>query len=124
MGCISQGADALPTRPRKGPAAARRRRHAREADRTGQQAAPGHGRSRSCLAWSAPVRCGCAGAIRWTRPIPGARWLALAGEPGVGKLALLRAVHRRRNPAGTLPVLDAAEAADHHWLAWALSKLL
>jgi len=27
-------------------------------------------------------------------------WLALEGEPGVGKLALLRAVHRSRNPAG------------------------
>jgi sigma-54 dependent transcriptional regulator, acetoin dehydrogenase operon transcriptional activator AcoR len=52
------------------------------------------------------------------------RWLALEGEPGAGKLALLRAVHRRRNPAGTLHVLDAAEAADHHWLVRALDELL
>jgi transcriptional regulator of acetoin/glycerol metabolism len=52
------------------------------------------------------------------------RWLALEGEPGAGKLALLRAVHRRRNPAGTLHVLDAAEAADHHWLVRALGELL
>jgi GAF domain len=54
----------------------------------------------------------------------GGRWLALEGEPGAGKLALLRAVHRRRNPAGTLHVLDAAEAADHHWLVRALGELL
>jgi hypothetical protein len=33
-------------------------------------------------------------------------------------------VHRRRNPAGALHVLDAAEAADHHWLVRALSGLL
>jgi sigma-54 dependent transcriptional regulator, acetoin dehydrogenase operon transcriptional activator AcoR len=51
-------------------------------------------------------------------------WLALEGEPGAGKLALLRAVHRRRNPAGTLHVLDAAEAADHHWLVRVLGELL
>ena len=38
-------------------------------------------------------------------------WLALEGEPGTGKLALLRAVHRRRNPAGTFHVLDAADAS-------------
>jgi sigma-54 dependent transcriptional regulator, acetoin dehydrogenase operon transcriptional activator AcoR len=52
------------------------------------------------------------------------QWLALEGEPGVGKLALLRAVHRRRNPAGTLHVLDAAEAVDHRWLVRALGELL
>jgi sigma-54 dependent transcriptional regulator, acetoin dehydrogenase operon transcriptional activator AcoR len=46
------------------------------------------------------------------------------GEPGAGKLALLRAVHRHRNPAGTLHVLDAAEATDHHWLVRALGELL
>jgi transcriptional regulator of acetoin/glycerol metabolism len=54
----------------------------------------------------------------------GGEWLALEGEPGIGKLALLRAVHRRRNPAGALHVLDATEAADHHWLVRALSELL
>ena len=43
------------------------------------------------------------------------RWLALEGEPGTGKLALLRAVHRRRNPAGTFRVLDA-DASGHDWL--------
>jgi sigma-54 dependent transcriptional regulator, acetoin dehydrogenase operon transcriptional activator AcoR len=43
-------------------------------------------------------------------------WLALEGEPGVGKLAVLRAVHQRRNPAGRFHVLDAAEAAaDPDW---------
>jgi sigma-54 dependent transcriptional regulator, acetoin dehydrogenase operon transcriptional activator AcoR len=54
----------------------------------------------------------------------GGQWLALEGEPGAGKLALLRAVHRHRNPAGALHVLDAAEATDHHWLVRALSGLL
>jgi sigma-54 dependent transcriptional regulator, acetoin dehydrogenase operon transcriptional activator AcoR len=52
------------------------------------------------------------------------QWLALEGEPGAGKLALVRAVHRHRNPAGALHVLDAAEAADHHWLVRALGELL
>ena len=51
-------------------------------------------------------------------------WLALEGEPGAGKLALLRAVHQRRNPAGAFRVLDAAEAGDHDWLARALGELL
>ena len=54
----------------------------------------------------------------------GGEWLAVEGEPGAGKLALLQAVHRRRNPAGALQVLDAAEAADHHWLVRALGALL
>ncbi len=51
-------------------------------------------------------------------------WLALEGEPGAGKLALLRAVHRRRNPAGVFHVLDAAEPGDHDWLVQALGELL
>ena len=51
-------------------------------------------------------------------------WLSLEGEPGAGKLALLRAVHRRRNPAGTFHVLDAADAGDHDWMARALGDLL
>jgi sigma-54 dependent transcriptional regulator, acetoin dehydrogenase operon transcriptional activator AcoR len=37
-------------------------------------------------------------------------WIALEGERGVGKLAVVRAVHQRRNPAGRLRVLDASEA--------------
>ena len=51
-------------------------------------------------------------------------WLSLAGEPGTGKLALLRAACRRRNPAGALHVLDAAEAGDHDWMTRALGDLL
>jgi transcriptional regulator of acetoin/glycerol metabolism len=43
-------------------------------------------------------------------------WLVLEGEPGVGKLALARAVHQRRSPAGRLEVLDAADAAGPDWL--------
>ena len=34
-------------------------------------------------------------------------WLAVEGEPGAGKLALVRAVHQRRNPGGRLAVLEA-----------------
>jgi transcriptional regulator of acetoin/glycerol metabolism len=43
-------------------------------------------------------------------------WLALEGEPGVGKLALARAVHQRRNPARRFDVLDPAEAPFQDWL--------
>jgi sigma-54 dependent transcriptional regulator, acetoin dehydrogenase operon transcriptional activator AcoR len=51
-------------------------------------------------------------------------WLALEGEPGVGKLALLRAMHQRRNPAGRFTVLDAAEAASGEWVVRARRALL
>jgi sigma-54 dependent transcriptional regulator, acetoin dehydrogenase operon transcriptional activator AcoR len=51
-------------------------------------------------------------------------WLALEGEPGVGKLAALRAVHQRRNPAGRFRVLDAAEASEQDWQATARRELL
>jgi sigma-54 dependent transcriptional regulator, acetoin dehydrogenase operon transcriptional activator AcoR len=51
-------------------------------------------------------------------------WLALQGEPGVGKLAVLRATHQRRHPAGRLRVLDAADATDQQWQAEARRELL
>jgi len=51
-------------------------------------------------------------------------WLALDGEPGVGKLAVLRAVHYRRNPAGRFQVVDAAEATGAQWLAEVRQELL
>jgi transcriptional regulator of acetoin/glycerol metabolism len=51
-------------------------------------------------------------------------WLVLEGEPGVGKLALARAVHQRRNPAGRFDVLDAAEATSPDWLARARRAVL
>lgn len=45
-------------------------------------------------------------------------WLAVQGEPGVGKLAVLKAVQLRRQPVGRLSVLDAADAADDpRWLS-------
>ncbi len=37
-------------------------------------------------------------------------WLTLEGEGGVGKLALARAVHQRRNPAAPFHVIDAGSA--------------
>ncbi len=52
-------------------------------------------------------------------------WLALEGEPGVGKLALVRAVHQRRNPAGRCHVLDAADAArTPDWVSLVRAELL
>jgi transcriptional regulator of acetoin/glycerol metabolism len=51
-------------------------------------------------------------------------WLALDGEPGVGKLAVLRAVHYRRNPAGHFQVVDAVEATGAQWLADVRQELL
>lgn len=42
-------------------------------------------------------------------------WLAVGGEPGVGKLALLRAVQLRRQPVGRFVVLDGADATRRHW---------
>ena len=51
-------------------------------------------------------------------------WLVVAGEPGVGKLALLRAVQLRRQPVRRLVTLDAASAhADPHWSALARRAL-
>jgi sigma-54 dependent transcriptional regulator, acetoin dehydrogenase operon transcriptional activator AcoR len=51
-------------------------------------------------------------------------WLVLEGEPGVGKLALARAVHQRHNPAGHFDVLDAADASSPNWLVRARRALL
>jgi sigma-54 dependent transcriptional regulator, acetoin dehydrogenase operon transcriptional activator AcoR len=50
-------------------------------------------------------------------------WLTLEGEPGVGKLALARAVHQRRNPAAPFHVLDA-ESAGQDWLGKTRRELL
>jgi sigma-54 dependent transcriptional regulator, acetoin dehydrogenase operon transcriptional activator AcoR len=50
-------------------------------------------------------------------------WLTLEGEPGVGKLALVRAVHQRRNPAAPFHVLDA-EPAGQDWLVKTRRELL
>ena len=51
-------------------------------------------------------------------------WLAVEGEPGVGKLALVRAVHQRRSPAGRFHMLDAAQATHQDWLAEARREML
>ena len=51
-------------------------------------------------------------------------WLVVEGEPGVGKLTLLRAVHQRHDPSGRFSVLDAGEAASQDWLVRARHALL
>jgi transcriptional regulator of acetoin/glycerol metabolism len=51
-------------------------------------------------------------------------WPVIEGEPGVGKLALARAVHQRHNPAGHFDVLDAADANTPSWLVRARRALL
>lgn len=51
-------------------------------------------------------------------------WLALEGEPGVGKLALARAVHQRHDPAGHFDVLDAADTNSPSGLARVRRTLL
>jgi transcriptional regulator of acetoin/glycerol metabolism len=50
----------------------------------------------------------------WTRAVQlvdaayaAREWLAVEGEAGVGKLALVRAVYQRRHPGGRLPVVEA-----------------
>jgi sigma-54 dependent transcriptional regulator, acetoin dehydrogenase operon transcriptional activator AcoR len=58
-------------------------------------------------------RRACRGAEDWYER---GEWLTLEGESGVGKLALVRAVHQRHNPAAALHVLDAAGAGGD-WLA-------
>jgi transcriptional regulator of acetoin/glycerol metabolism len=50
-------------------------------------------------------------------------WMTIEGEPGVGKLALARAVHQRRNPAAPFHVLDA-EDAGQDWLTKTRGELL
>lgn len=52
------------------------------------------------------------------------RWSVVEGESGVGKLALLRALHQRVDPAGRCCVLDGGQAtADPTWLARARVSL-
>ena len=43
-------------------------------------------------------------------------WVAVEGEPGVGKAAVLRAVQLRRQPVGRFAMLDAAESGTAGWL--------
>jgi sigma-54 dependent transcriptional regulator, acetoin dehydrogenase operon transcriptional activator AcoR len=53
-------------------------------------------------------------------------WLTLEGEPGVGKLALARAVHQRRNPAAPFHVLNAESVSGpgQDWLIKTRRELL
>ena len=44
------------------------------------------------------------------------RWLILGGEAGVGKVALLRAVHQRVDPTGRSSMLEAPVVPDSMWL--------
>ena len=53
-----------------------------------------------------------------------AEWLALEGEPGTGKLALARAIHQQRNPAGSFHVVDPAAICGHGGQEAVRSELL
>ena len=46
-------------------------------------------------------------------------WLALRGEPGIGKQSVARAVYQRQHPGGRLRIVDAA---DPEWLATVRSE--
>lgn len=80
---------------------------------------PGHGLGPPSL----PGLAG-AGAV-WTRCLQqvdscyqSRDWMALEGEPGTGKRALLRAVHRLHNPGGRLRVIEAPKPEDaEDWFA-------
>lgn len=50
-------------------------------------------------------------------------WLVMQGEQGTGKLAVLRAVHQRVDPAGHFAVLDGAASGDRQWLTAAREAL-
>ena len=45
-----------------------------------------------------PALCGVGHATKWKTPTARVSKYLLAGEPGVGKVAILRAVHQHRNP--------------------------
>jgi transcriptional regulator of acetoin/glycerol metabolism len=53
-------------------------------------------------------------------------WMTLEGESGVGKVALARAVHQRRNPAAPFHVIDAdgEKGPGQDWLAKTRAELL
>jgi transcriptional regulator of acetoin/glycerol metabolism len=51
-------------------------------------------------------------------------WLALEGEPGVGKLAVVRAIHHHHSPGVHFAVLDAATAGERSWLGDVRRELL
>ena len=107
--------------------AGRGRGRARQADRAGGRGRPPSPRRTPGCILPGLVGSGAAVAARLPPGGGGLRlgeWLALEGEPGVGKLAVLRAVHQRHNPAGRFHVLDAAEAAEQDWLAAVRRELL
>ena len=54
-------------------------------------------------------------------------WIVLEGEPGVGKLSLLRALHQRVEPTRRFSVVDGADAAapnDARWLTQARRTII
>jgi transcriptional regulator of acetoin/glycerol metabolism len=122
------------------PTGARARIFCRPVPSDGRSGGVVHGKlidsgSRPAAAVSAPARMFLAGLVGsgplWLRgcqqvdtACAAGGWLVLEGEPGVGKLAVLRAVHQRRNPAGRFRVLDAAEAVGQDWQVGARAELL
>ena len=81
----------------------------------GERAGAGR-RAPSCPAWSARSPLWLRACDEVERAYRLGEWIAVEGEPGVGKAAVLRAVQQRRQPVGRFAVLDAAEADDPGWL--------
>jgi transcriptional regulator of acetoin/glycerol metabolism len=142
---LGQAAEALATRQSSAvavelPTGAEARIYCRPVPGDGRPGGVVHGKliesgSRPTAAASAPARMFLAGLVGsgtlWLRgcqqvdaAYAASEWLALQGEPGVGKLAVLRTVHQRRNPAGRFRVLDAAEAVGQEWQAEGHAELL
>ncbi|MEU7876294.1 GAF domain-containing protein [Dactylosporangium sp. NPDC049140] len=90
------------------------------------ESAPTHGRV-SGLAGTGLVGSG----VLWLRGVrrveeafAAGEWVVVEGEPGVGKLAVIRAVHDRHDPGGHFKVLDAAGTGDPAWAAAARREIV
>ena len=68
------------------------------------------------LIGNAPMWLRACGQVEQT--VADGTWVVIEGEPGTGKQALLRAVQRRRSPAGRTAVTDAREYdSDTSWMS-------
>ena len=116
----------LPAPARAGPGAARRRLHVKLIELAGKLAPTTLSLPRRLL-----PGLGVGSGPLWLRgcdqvdaAYASGEWLALEGEFGSRQAGAAAGCPRRRNPAGTFHVLEAAGAGGHDWLVPALSELL